>query len=116
MKEHFATRQEQQKDIDGVFPASLEHCFNKTGQHLMEQVSPGYYRSIMFTNGTERVSSGQARQWKSDRFVLVGTTLRGLKGLTNPKSANKAGNKQTINLALFCLCLVRFFSFRFTGE
>lgn len=53
-------------------------------------------------------SGGQAKQWRDDSFVLVAATKRSLKGLANPKSANEAGNKETINLALVSLCLVRF--------
>lgn len=73
----------------------------------MEQVSAGYYRSIRFTNGTERMEwwSSEATE-RDDSLVLVATAQISLKGLANPKSANEAGSKETINLALVCLCVL----------
>lgn len=57
-------------------------------------------------------SGGQARQLKVDNFVSVTTAQICLKGRANSESANEAGNKETINLALDCLC----FLFRITAE
>lgn len=55
------------------------------------------------------MGGGQKRQQKGDSFVLMSTTPSTLIGLTTPKTANEAGNKQTINLALACLCWLSYF-------
>jgi len=102
MKDGHATEQGLQQKTDYVFSTPPEHRLIKQGGACWSTFLRAITEAWGLPVGQRGWRGGHAWQLRDDSFVLVATAQTSLKGFSNRKSANEAGNKETINLAVVC--------------